>query len=70
MNQEELLEVVAEVLEVDSVEVSDDLEDRGWDSLATLTFIAEVDERTGISIDADKLADAKLVSDLLPLVAR
>lgn len=70
MNQEELLEVVAEVLEVDSVELSDDLEDRGWDSLATLTFIAEIDERTGISIDADTLSDAKLVSDLLPLVTR
>ena len=49
--------------------LSDDLKDRGWDSLANLEFIAHVDEVAGIVIDADELAEAVTVADLRSLVA-
>lgn len=67
MNNVELLELVAEILETEAVELSDVLDDRGWDSLSNLTFIAEVDDRTGKSIDATALAQATTVADLLAL---
>lgn len=67
MEQNELIELVAEILEVESVAISDDLIDKGWDSLCDLTFIAEVDERVGVAVDADQLSRVVLVSDLLPL---
>ncbi|MDQ4214238.1 acyl carrier protein [Microbacterium capsulatum] len=67
MEQNELLELVAEILEVESVALTDDLADKGWDSLSNLTFIAEVDERVGVEVDADGLAHAVTVADLLPL---
>ncbi|MBN6190229.1 acyl carrier protein [Aneurinibacillus sp. BA2021] len=66
MDEKALLELVAEILEVevDEVALTDELDAVGWDSLANISFIAEVDEAIGVTIDADELANAKTVSDL------
>lgn len=66
MDEKALLELVAEILEieVDEVALTDELDAVGWDSLANISFIAEVDEATGVTIDADELANAKTVADL------
>lgn len=71
MESAELLELVAGILEVDAADVSlaDHLEQHEWDSLSNLTFIAEIDERLGIAINADELARAKTVGDLQTLIA-
>ncbi|MFD6700689.1 MULTISPECIES: acyl carrier protein [unclassified Microbacterium] len=69
MEQNELLALVAEILEIESVQPTDDLLDKGWDSLSNLTFIAEVDERVGVAVDADRLTRAVTVADLLPLTS-
>ena len=70
MNQADLYELVADILEVDQgvVKPAADLEELGWDSLATLSFIAEVDSRTGSRIDADALSRCKTPADLHALV--
>ncbi|GAB3631134.1 hypothetical protein GCM10027421_04870 [Microbacterium shaanxiense] len=68
MNAEDLLKLVAGILEIDEVTLDGDLDDLGWDSLSNLSFIAEVDDATGVTIDADKLAEAKTVADLKVLV--
>ena len=70
MEKESLLQLVAEILEVDAVSETENLENQGWDSLANLSFIAEADMRAGIEIDADELADAQTVEDLFALVQR
>lgn len=66
MDEKALLELVAEILEVevDEVSLTDELDAVGWDSLANISFIAEVDEATGVTIEADELANAKTVADL------
>jgi acyl carrier protein len=66
MDEKAFLELVAEILEVevDEVAMADELDAVGWDSLANISFIAEVDEAVGVTIDADELAAAKTVSDL------
>lgn len=71
MNQDELLEVVAEILEVEpgTVTLADRLEDIDWDSLSNISFIAEVDTRLGTTLDADELAAAQTVQDLFALVS-
>lgn len=71
MESAELLELVAGILEIDAADVSltDELEQHEWDSLSNLTFIAEIDERLGVTIDADELAQAKTVGDLHTLIA-
>ncbi len=71
MNQDELLEVVAEILEVEpgTVTLADRLEDIDWDSLSNISFIAEVDTRLGTTLDADELAGAQTVQDLFALVS-
>lgn len=71
MNETALVQLVAEILEVDVSEVAltDELESLGWDSLANISFIAEVDSVAGVAIEADALADATTVADLHTLVA-
>lgn len=71
MDQQELIALVEEILEVDpgTVSMSDDLENLGWDSLANITFIAEVDEKIGRTVGSSALADCSSVSDLWQLVA-
>ena len=71
MDQHELIALVEEILEVDpgTVSITDDLDELGWDSLANITFIAEVDERTGRTIGSTALADCSRVSELWQLVA-
>ena len=39
-----------------------------WDSLAVISFIALVDEKLGLAVDGEKLAESKTVGDLLALV--
>lgn len=70
MDEKSLLKIVAEILEVeiDEVSLSDELEAIGWDSLANISFIAEVDTAAGVTIDADALAEAVTVADLHALV--
>lgn len=71
MESAALLELVAGILEVEvgDLSLSDELEQHDWDSLSNLAFIAEIDERLGIAIDADELAQAKTVGDLQALIA-
>ncbi|MCZ4300528.1 acyl carrier protein [Microbacterium oxydans] len=66
MDEKAFLDLVAEILEVevDDVALADELDVIGWDSLANISFIAEVDEAVGVTIDADELANAKTVADL------
>lgn len=72
MDEKALIELVADILQVDAeqVSLSDDLKDAGWDSLANVEFIANVDEAAGVTVDADDLADSRTVADLLALVRR
>ncbi|MEI9985271.1 MAG: acyl carrier protein [Aliidongia sp.] len=39
-----------------------------WDSLAVISFIALVDEKLGLAVDGEALANAGTVGDLLALV--
>lgn len=69
MDETTFLNLVAEILETDvaDVKLSDELDELGWDSLSNISFIAEVDEAVGVTIDADDLAKAATVADLLAL---
>ncbi|UOQ57707.1 acyl carrier protein [Leucobacter allii] len=69
MDRQTLLELVAETLEVDAITETETLEAQGWDSLARLGFIAAIDERLGVELDADALARAETVEDLHALVS-
>lgn len=71
MDEQTFLQLVAEILEVDTSEVdlSGDLETLGWDSLSNISFIAEIDERVGVTVDPDALSRAATVADLRALAA-
>jgi acyl carrier protein len=60
---------IAELLEVDSVNDADILENfEAWDSLTSLSIIAFIDENYKISVSAKDLIQAKTVGGLKGLV--
>ncbi|PWC55771.1 hypothetical protein TSH7_16625 [Azospirillum sp. TSH7] len=70
MDRNEFLLALDEMLELDPGTLTGDeaLESlEAWDSLAVISFIALVDEKTGVVVEGEKLAKAKTVADLLAL---
>jgi acyl carrier protein len=72
MNVQQFLDKICDVLELEAgslkgEEALDSLDN--WDSLAVISFIALADEELGVIVDAEKLAQAQTVRDLLDLVA-
>ena len=63
--------LVAEILEqpVESIALDSDLEELGWDSLADLNLISIADERFGVVLDPQALADSETPQDLAALLS-
>lgn len=69
-NEAKLLEVVAEILEVDSVDLDYELGDSEWDSIAVVTFISEADSEFDVIVSAKEVSEATKVADLLKLISK
>ena len=66
---EQFLEQIAELLEEDTVNVSDELEAfEGWFSLTVLSIIAFADESYKITLNAKEITEAKTVGGLKELI--
>ena len=60
---------IAELLEVDSVNDSDKLEEfEAWDSLTSLSIIAFIEENYSVMVSANDLVNAKTIGGLKELV--
>lgn len=68
MNNQIVSNIIAEIMEVDSVELSLELHEGNWDSLAVISFIAEVDSKLGKLLDAKSVLESKTVAELVSLV--
>ncbi|PTA50809.1 hypothetical protein C9I43_09965 [Shewanella morhuae] len=71
MNKQEFLNLLEEILELDSNTLQGDevlMDIEQWDSLAFLSVIAMADEHFDIVIQGDKLEKIKTVNDLIALV--
>lgn len=68
--ESKLLEIVAEVLEVDIEEVtlSTELDEDNWDSLAIVTFISEIDSSFDLILSPESVGEAKTVAQLAALI--
>ncbi|MDC1443530.1 acyl carrier protein [Gammaproteobacteria bacterium] len=69
--ENKLIEIVAEALEIDQDEASNDLmldPEDNWDSIAMLSVIASIDEEFDIQLDGDELAACTSVSQILNLL--
>jgi len=70
MDRKDFLLALDEMLELDPGTLTgpEELESLdSWDSLAVISFIALVDEKSGVVVEGEKLAKAKTVADLLDL---
>lgn len=70
MNDQDIINDLAEILEIDASELTSSTAldtINTWDSLATISFIALVDEKTGHVLAGDDLQKAKTIGDLVAL---
>ena len=66
---EEFLAEMAEILEEDSIQESDELNSfKSWDSLAALSVIAFADEKFRVNLTAPELKNVETVGDLYALI--
>lgn len=70
MSEKQFYDMVDELLEREpgTLRPTDDLADLGWDSMAVVAFIAMVDDRLGVIVDARKLAQCSTLQDLVNLL--
>lgn len=71
MDQPSLLQIIEDTLEVPAGTVSPEQKLSGldWDSLANISFIAAIDSRFNVVVDAERLSRCETIQDLLTLVA-
>ncbi|WP_459189872.1 phosphopantetheine-binding protein [Parabacteroides sp. APC149_11_2_Y6] len=63
------IEQIAELLEEDSVNMTDELKSfESWDSLTILSIIAMADELYGVTINTSEIISAKTVKGLNELI--
>ena len=66
---DQFLDQMAEIFEVNSVELSDKLADfESWDSLTQLSIIALANENYGVKISADEIRTASTIDGLKLLI--
>ncbi len=71
MNFEELKAIVAEILAVDEKDVTPEanlIDDLGADSLSIMELHMEIEEKTGIKIPDEAVADIHTVQDVLDAI--
>lgn len=62
-------EEIAEILEVDNVDINQELKSfECWDSLTILSIIAMADERYNVTLVADEVNSSKTVKGLRELI--
>jgi acyl carrier protein len=70
MSKVEFYQHLADILEIDQSLIADETNFRdieSWDSLAVITFVAFVDDKFNIIVDAENLEAAHTFSDLASL---
>lgn len=68
MSKEEKMELIADILEMETEELDEDMvleEIESWDSVAVLSVIAVMDEKFGKLPHASEVVKCKKISDLL-----
>mgnify|MGYP000498162071 CR=1 FL=1 len=66
MTKDEILKIIANTIEVDSVDESLELNDV-WDSLAIIIFIAAINQDYGKILDPQGVFSAKTAKDLIDI---
>lgn len=66
--ENQLLNIIAEILEIDAVVPETELNEENWDSLAVVTFISEIDSNFDQVLSPASVNKATTVEDLLKLV--
>lgn len=70
MKREEIVEIIADILEVECEAVVQDAvleEFETWDSVAVLGVISEVGEKTGKYLHASEIVALKTIGDIMKL---
>lgn len=64
----EIIEILEHILEEDGLTETFKFDEESWDSLNIISFIASINSKYSIVLDAGKTAEVSTVSDLIILV--
>lgn len=67
--RDKVLRMIEEAMEADEGAIEEELslQDESWDSMATITFMALVDQNLGKTLSAEALFKCESVKDLIDL---
>ena len=65
---QDILNIVAEIMEVDTVAVDTPLDSSNWDSLAIVSFISDIDGEFDQILNAAEVGKVATVGELVALV--
>lgn len=70
MEESKFIEICARILQKDpeSLSLENELSAIGWDSLANVEFVAELDDELGIQLSSEDLSDCVNLTGLYELV--
>jgi acyl carrier protein len=70
MSKEAFMEDLANILEIDLLELNDDfvLDSDNWNSLSIVTAIVAIDEHFGLTVEGEKLRQCDNVGKLIQLI--
>lgn len=69
MSKTEFLKALQQDLALDQeLTGTETLDEIGWDSMSSLSFVALSDSKLGLQISGDQLAGCKTVNDLLAII--
>jgi len=68
MTEQEILKIVADTIEEESVSKSFVLNEDLWDSLAIIVFIAAINKEFGLILNPEEISSVKTVENLVDIV--
>ena len=71
--KEKLLEILAEQLDMDASELTDDksfMDDLDMDSLDMVEMTVELEQELGVTFEQEQLAEVKTIGDLVNLIEK
>lgn len=67
--QKQVIEIVEDIVEEDSLNVDYQLDEDNWDSMNVISFIAAVNTSFNLVLDAEKVSKATSILELIEIVS-
>ncbi|WP_413732622.1 MULTISPECIES: acyl carrier protein [unclassified Shewanella] len=68
MDNQKVLDIIADIIEVEDISTATVLNEELWDSLAVISFLSEINNNFDLVLEPETVSSVKSVQELLDLV--